>query len=82
MLLQVKYCPARWIRLKLGLFDRYFIKEIGTEILRKIHPTPTSEISVKIPRHLVQLLVIRILIPNAVKKIHRTIEKAAKALVS
>jgi hypothetical protein len=44
--------------------------------------TPTSEISVKIPRHLVQLLDIRILIPNAVKKIHGTIEKAAKVLVS
>ena len=59
-----------------------FIKERVAEIFRKTSPAYICEIPVKIPCHLVQLLAIRILIPNAVKKIHGTIEKAAKVLVS
>ncbi len=50
---------------KSGLIQKIFIKGRGAEIFRKIGPPPSCESSLKIPRHLGQLLAIRILIPNA-----------------
>ncbi len=36
----VLYCPARWIRPKVGTFDRPFLKETSRRLFRKIHPYP------------------------------------------
>jgi hypothetical protein len=35
-----KYCPARWIRFKLGSFDRSSLKEVSRRLFRKICPAP------------------------------------------
>ncbi len=32
------YYPARWIRLKLGSFDRSLLKEVSQKLFRKIRP--------------------------------------------
>ncbi len=39
-------CPARWILLKLGSIDRYFLKEASRRLFRKICRPPSSEGSV------------------------------------
>jgi hypothetical protein len=35
-----RYCPARWIRPKLGSFDRTFLKESSRRGFSKIRPSP------------------------------------------
>jgi hypothetical protein len=35
-----RYCPARWIRLKVGSFDRSLWKESLRRLFRKIRPSP------------------------------------------
>jgi hypothetical protein len=35
-----RYCPARWIRPKLGSFDRSSLKREARKVFRKIRPSP------------------------------------------
>ena len=35
-----RHCPARWIRSKVGSFDRPFLKETSWRVIRKILPSP------------------------------------------
>ncbi len=64
-----KYCgyfPSKWIRPKLGSFDRRLFKWEARRFLGKSARSQFCESPLKIPRHLVQLLAIRILIANSV----------------
>ncbi len=60
-----RYCPARWIRSKLGSFERYLLKGEAPRLLEKSARPPSCESPLKIQRHLVQYLAIMILIYNA-----------------
>jgi hypothetical protein len=59
----LKVCLARWIRLKVGSFD----KREARMFLKRISPSPSCECPLKIQRHHVQLLAIRILIANSAR---------------
>jgi hypothetical protein len=54
-------CPARWIRPKLGSFDRslFNLRKRRGDILEKSARQPSCESPLKIPHHLIQLLPIR-----------------------
>ncbi len=51
-----RYCPARWIWLKLGPLERHLLKR-GTEVLRKIRPSP-GDSRLKLQCHLIHVLAI------------------------
>ncbi len=59
-----RYCPAKWIRLKVCSFLRPLLKWEVQRFIEKSVRSPSCESLLKIPRHLVQLLAIGILIPN------------------
>jgi hypothetical protein len=40
-----RYCPVRRIRLKLGSFDRYLLKEVSRRLFRKMRPSPLSTLN-------------------------------------
>jgi hypothetical protein len=73
-LLKGTACPARWIWRNVGSFDRSssFKSEAQRFSEKSVRP-PSCESPLKIPRHLVQLLAIRILIPKRGHDIHRSV---------
>ncbi len=56
-----RYCPAKWIRLKLGSFDRYLLKREARRFLDKSARLPTCESPLKTSRNLAELFAVRIL---------------------
>jgi hypothetical protein len=57
------HCPVRWIWLKVIINYRYLLKGEARKVREKSACPPSCESPLKNPRHLVQLLAIRIIIP-------------------
>jgi hypothetical protein len=68
-----------WIKTKNHL-TLLSLRETRKSLKKSARP-PSCESPLKIPRHLVQLLAIRILIPNADMKIHRAFVNSGKRSV-
>ncbi len=56
-----RYCPARWIPLKIGSFDRYLLNREARRFLEKSVRPPSCEIPLKLQRRLVQMLAMEFL---------------------
>ncbi len=69
-----RYCPARWIWRKVGLFgSSSSLKSEARSFSEKSVQPPSYEGPLKIQRHLVQLLAIITLIPKRGHEIHRAV---------